>query len=99
VRIAGKLKLKDFWCIHPEARTPLEKWVEVVEKAEWSNWAQLKSTFGTASLAKEGSKKFVVFNIGGNKYRLITVVNYQGCVVILEAALTHREYDAGKWKG
>jgi mRNA interferase HigB len=98
VRIVGKLKLQTFWEIHPEARMPLGKWVEVVEKAEWSNWAQLKSTFGTASFVP-GAKKFVVFNVGGNKYRLITVVNYEGCVVILEAALTHREYDAQKWKG
>ena len=99
MRIAGKLKLQDFWCIHPEARIPLERWVKVVENAEWANWAQLKSTFRTADLVKTGTKKLVVFNVGGNKYRLITAVNYKGCVVILEAALTHREYDAEKWKG
>jgi mRNA interferase HigB len=99
VRIAGKLKLQDFWCIHPEARIPLERWVTVVENAEWANWAQLKSTFRSADLVKEGIKNFVVFNVGGNKYRLITTVNYQGRVVIVGLALTHREYDAEKWKG
>ncbi|MCJ7730441.1 MAG: type II toxin-antitoxin system HigB family toxin [Sedimentisphaerales bacterium] len=99
MRIAGKLKLQTFWNIHPEARIPLERWVTVVENAEWANWAQLKSTFRTADSVKMGTKKLVVFNVGGNKYRLITVVNYQGCVVIVELALTHREYDAEKWKG
>jgi mRNA interferase HigB len=99
VRIAGKLKLQTFWKIHPEARTPLERWVLVVESAEWTNWADLKSTFGTADLVKIGTRKLVVFNVGGNKYRLITTVNYQGFVVIVELALTHREYDAEKWKG
>jgi mRNA interferase HigB len=98
VRIVGKLKLKDFWDNHPEARTPLERWVKVVENAEWNNWADLKSTFRTADLVT-GTRKKVVFNVGGNKYRLITVVNYQGFLVIIEAALTHREYDADKWKG
>jgi mRNA interferase HigB len=99
VRIAGKLKLQNFWNIHSEARRPLERWVLVVENAEWANWAQLKSTFRSADLVKEGIKNFVVFNVGGNKYRLITTVNYQGRVVIVGLALTHREYDAGRWKG
>ena len=99
MRIAGKLKLQDFWYIHPEARRPLERWVIVVENAEWDNWAQLKSTFRTADLVKEGTKKFVVFNVAGNKYRLITTVNYQGRVVIVGVALTHREYDIENWKG
>jgi mRNA interferase HigB len=97
VRIAGKLKLKDFWYIHPEARTPLERWIMVVENAKWNNWADLKSTFRTADLVP-GTKKLVVFNVGGNKYRLVTVVNYQGFLVIIKAALTHPEYDEGKWK-
>jgi mRNA interferase HigB len=99
VRIAGKLKLQDFWNIHSEARRPLERWVLVVESAEWTNWADLKSTFRSADLVKDGIKNFVVFNIAGNKYRLITTVNYQGRVVIVGLALTHRQYDAGRWKG
>jgi mRNA interferase HigB len=98
VRIAGKLKLQDFWNIHLEARKPLERWVKVVENAKWNNWADLKSTFRTADLVP-GTRKLVVFNVGGNKYRLVTVVNYQGFLVIIEAALTHRQYDADKWKG
>jgi mRNA interferase HigB len=99
VRIVGKLKLQDFWNIHHEARTPLERWIKVVESAEWHNWAQLKSTFRSADLIKQDLKNFVVFNVGGNKYRLITVVNYQGQVVIVGLVLTHRQYDAEKWKG
>jgi mRNA interferase HigB len=99
VRIAGKLKLQDFWNIHPRARTPLERWIKVVENAEWSNWADLKSTFRTADSVRTGTRTLVVFNVGGNKYRLVTAVNYKGSVVILEVALTHREYDAGRWKG
>jgi len=98
VIIVGKLKLQDFWNIHSEARKPLERWVLVVENAKWTNWAQLKSTFRSADLVKAGIKNFVIFNVAGNKYRLITTVNYQGRLVILEAAMTHREYDAEKWK-
>ena len=73
--------------------------MQVVEEAQWSNWSQLKSTFGKADLVRTGIHTYVVFDIGGNKYRLITIVNFKGQVVIVEVALTHREYDKGKWKG
>jgi mRNA interferase HigB len=98
VRIVGILILQDFWNNHPEARTPLEEWVEVVKNAKWFKWADVKSTFGTASWVQTRTEKFVVFNVSGNKYRLITVVNFKGQVVVVGFALTHGEYDKGKWK-
>ena len=97
--IIGKLKLQSFWRSHQHAKKPLEKWIQVVEKAEWGNWIQLKSTFRRADLVRTKTNTYVVFDIGGNKYRLITTVNFSGQVVIVEVALTHREYDKEKWKG
>jgi len=99
VRIIGKLKLQSFWRSHQQARKPLEKWTQVVEEAEWCNWSQLKSTFGKADLVQTKTNTYVVFDIGGNKYRLVTIVNFRGQVVIVEVALTHRQYDKSKWKG
>jgi mRNA interferase HigB len=99
VKVIGKLKLQSFWRRRPQARKPLEKWIQVVEEAQWDNWANVKSTFRTADLVKTKTKDFVVFNIGGNKYRLITTVNFRGQIVIVDVALTHTEYDTGKWKG
>ncbi|MHC4167834.1 MAG: type II toxin-antitoxin system HigB family toxin [Planctomycetota bacterium] len=91
--------MQSFWRRRPQARKPLEKWIQVVEEAQWDNWANVKSTFRTADLVKTKTKDFVVFNIGGNKYRLITTVNFRGQIVIVDVALTHTEYDTGKWKG
>jgi mRNA interferase HigB len=99
VEIIGRLKLQSFWRSHRQARKPFEKWIQVVEEAEWGNWTQLKSTFGRADLVRTKANTYVVFDIGGNKYRLITTVNFRGQIVIVEVALTHREYDKGKWKG
>ena len=99
MRIIGKLKLQSFWRSHQQARKPLEKWIQVVEDAEWCNWSQLKSTFGKADLVQTKTNTYVVFDIGGNKYRLVTTVNFRGQVVIVEVALTHRKYDKAKWKG
>jgi mRNA interferase HigB len=45
-----------------------------------------------------GTKKFVVFNVGGNKYRIVAIVNFKGQIVIVEVALTHKQYDKGRWK-
>ena len=98
MRVIGLPILENFWKSHRQARKPLEKWIQVVKQAKWSNWSQLKSTFRTADLVPVGIKKYVVFNIGGNKYRLVTLVNFKGQIVIVEVALTHKKYDKGKWK-
>lgn len=99
VNIIGRLILREFWKKHKEAQKPLERWVRVVEHAQWQNFAQIRRTFRSADLIRvHGIRKFVVFNIGGNKYRLITTVNYQGQVVIIEVTLTHKEYSKDKWK-
>jgi len=98
VRVIGKLKLEGFWQRSPQARKPLEKWIQVVEQAQWDNWSNIKSTFRTADMVKTKARNFVVFNVGGNKYRLVTIMNFRGQIVIVDVALTHAEYDKGKWK-
>jgi len=97
MKVIGKLRLQSFWQEHPRAKKPLEKWTDVVEKADWRNWSQLKSTFNKADLVP-GKEKFIVFDIGGNKYRLITIVNFAGQIVVVKVVLTHSEYDKENWK-
>ena len=98
MKVIGKLKLQRFWQHHRRARKPLEKWIQVVGHAQWENWSNIKSTFRTADLVKTKTRDFVVFNVGGNKYRLATIVNFRGQIVVVDVALTHAEYDKGKWK-
>lgn len=100
MKIVGKLKLQEFWQEdkHKRARIPLERWVQITEKTGWHTFGQIKQTFGRCSVVRENNRKFVVFDIGGNKYRLVTTVNYQGQIVVIEVMLTHPEYDRGKWK-
>jgi len=98
VDIVGKLLLQEFWTKHKRAKSPLEKWIQTVEAATWRNFAQVRQTYGTADLFRRYGRTFVIFNIGGNKYRLVTAINYQGQIVVIEVALTHKEYDKNKWK-
>jgi mRNA interferase HigB len=60
----------------------------------WQAWADVKAEFGTASLVGN----CVVFNIGGNKYRMITRILYPSQKVFALKVMTHAEYDEGKWK-
>lgn len=99
MRVIGLPILESFWQSHHQARKPFEKWIQVVKQANWNNWSQLKLTFRSADLVPVGTKKFVVFNVGGNKYRIVAIVNFRGQIIIVEAALTHKQYDKGRWKG
>ncbi len=75
---------------YPEAKVELDAWFHEAEAASWANPAQVKEKYGSASILK-GSR--VVFNICGNKYRLVVKINYSYAVVYVRFAGTHREYD------
>ena len=74
----------------PDAKAELEAWFHEAEAAVWANPAEVKEQYGNASILK-GSR--VVFNICGNKYRLVVKINYPYSVVYIRFAGTHREYD------
>lgn len=88
--------LRKFWSVagRDDAEQPLKKWHKVVSEAEWSSFADVKKTFATASLVEN----FVVFNIGGNKYRLVVLISYPDKKVFVRHIMTHDEYDRDDWK-
>ncbi|HEU6452261.1 MAG TPA: type II toxin-antitoxin system HigB family toxin [Gemmatimonadaceae bacterium] len=93
MRIIAKRTLREFWEAHPRnrpAKTPLEDWYAQVRAADWESPADVKAQFGDASILR-GSR--VVFNIGGNRYRLVVRVNYPYRVVYVRFVGTHAEYD------
>ena len=94
MRIISPKKLRAFWAIHPDARGLLTRWRKRVKAAKWKTFADVKAEFGRA----DQYEQFVIFDIGGNKYRLIAAIHYNtGCVYIRDV-LTHVEYGRGKWK-
>jgi mRNA interferase HigB len=83
---------------YPDAATALNAWFKIAEKARWSNLHEVRADYPHADPV--GS--CVVFNIGGNKYRLITRIFYsteerRGNVYIIDV-ITHKEYDTDQWK-
>ncbi len=90
--------LVDFWTKHERARKPLQRWYDITEKTVWKNFTQLKSTFASADLFQKKGGTFVIFNIAGNRYRLVAQVDFSGTLVIVAVVLTHSQYDQDKWK-
>ena len=92
MRIVAVSTLRNFW-IRPgrhDAEQPLRTWVHIVKAANWSNPAEVKEMFRSADILPNDR---LVFNIGGNKYRLIVAVHYRGKRVFVRFIGTHAEYD------
>ncbi len=93
VRIIALSSIKAFVARNPayaDAREPLLAWYRLVSKADWATPADLKRDVGSASILLDGR---AVFNIAGNKYRLVVWINYPYRVVYIRFIGTHRQYD------
>lgn len=94
MRIIALSTLKAFWVGRPEfqdAQEPTLACYRDVLQADWATPAAVKAQFGTASILRDGR---AVFNLGGNKYRLVVWINYPYRVVYVRFIGTHRQYDA-----
>jgi mRNA interferase HigB len=94
MHIITRSRLVKFWERHPNARTSLLLWYKITVRADWKNFVEVREVFPSADLAGN----FTVFNIGGNKYRLITLIDYTYQKVFIRYVLTHSEYDRDDWK-
>lgn len=88
--IANKEILDDFVQAHAQAAAPLNRWIAEVRATTWKNHSDLKNTYPSADYVKNGR---YVFNIGGNRYRLVAVVIFIGGVMNIRFIGTHSEYD------
>ncbi|MGH9847944.1 MAG: type II toxin-antitoxin system HigB family toxin [Blastocatellia bacterium] len=94
MHIISNRPLREFWEVHPDAQAPLEDWWRITKAAKWNNPAETRRDFPHADPVGECT----VFNIGGNKYRLIAKNYYEDKVVLVRFVLTHPQYDRGGWK-
>ena len=94
MHVITRKRLNEFAIRYPESRTALAHWYGLVKRNEFSSFAELKRMFSSAD--KVG--KFTIFNVGGNKVRIITAIHYNRCRIYVRAVLTHEEYDKGSWK-
>lgn len=93
MRVIGDDQIRQFSLRHPKARQPLKDWLALVKVVEWRNIIDLRAVFPSADGGVKG--RYTVFNVKGNSYRLIAVVNYLVKRVDVVHVFTHEEYT--KW--
>ncbi len=93
MHVISKKRLIEFWTLHPDSRKPLAAWFKIVRTSRYRSWQELKAAFPRADRVNG----WVVFEIGGNKYRLIAVIHFNRFKVYVRHVLTHGEYDKGGW--
>ena len=94
MHVITRKRLNEFASKHPDAESALEHWYRIMKGHRFGNFAELKKQLPSADQVTNKT----VFNIGGNKYRLIAALHYNRGRVYIRAILTHREYDKGNWK-
>lgn len=94
VKLISNKALREFASLYPNSDAPLQAFRVRVEKGVYRNFAELKATF--RGVDKVGER--YVFNIGGNKYRVIAGIAFSVQMLWVKAVLTHAQYDEGDWK-
>ncbi len=94
MRVITRKRLIEFVEKHSGSKNTFDAWFHIMDKTNYSSFTDLRKTFPSADKVK----KLTVFNIGGNKVRLITAIHYNTKCVYIRYVLTHAEYDKGNWK-
>ncbi|MEA5618494.1 type II toxin-antitoxin system HigB family toxin [Cronbergia sp. UHCC 0137] len=94
MHIISRKVLSQFWEKYPDSESALIRWLKLINSSTFENFDELRSVFPSADIVGD----LIVFNIGGNKYRLITSIHFNRQKVYIRYILTHSEYDKNIWK-
>ncbi|HTQ25281.1 MAG TPA: type II toxin-antitoxin system HigB family toxin [Candidatus Binataceae bacterium] len=98
MRVISAKPLKAFAAKHPNAAASLSAWKKLMLGGTFRNLVELKQTFGSVDMVPVKGRDLYVFDIGGNKYRLVAAIHFNTQKLFVRHVLTHPEYDAGGWK-
>ena len=90
MRIIARRTLRAYWHQHTNAEQPLRAWYAEAKPADWKSPADIKARYASASIIANNR---VVFNMGGNKYRLVVAIRYDLGIIYIRFVGTHAEYD------
>jgi mRNA interferase HigB len=96
MQLLSKIVIDEFKEKHPTSRKALDRWMKLIEGAEFNNPQNVKQLF-VVNVDFVGSQ--AVFDVGGNKVRAIIKISFGAKIVLVTHVLTHTEYDKNKWKG
>lgn len=92
MELRGELLIDEFIERYPRSKSPLTKWVKEVREAHWKNFSELRKTYPSA----DHVAPYVIFNIGGNKFRMVAVVVFSAERIIVNRVMTHEQYN--RWR-
>ena len=99
MRIIAEGTIRQWARDHARAGASLAQWVKVVREARWTSFAGIRSVFASADFVRVASgRKVVVFNVGGNEFRLVCAVHFNTGMVFVLRFLTHAQYSKEAWK-
>ena len=92
MRVIARRTLREFWLLpdYADSEGPLKAWYSEAVNADWKNPGDVKQQYASVSVLKDSR---LVFNIAGNKYRLVVRVNYEAKIVFIRFIGTHKQYD------
>jgi mRNA interferase HigB len=94
MHVISRKALRDFWQRFPDSEAPLRRWHKIVSTKDFAGFAELREAFPSADRVDD----LTVFNIGGNKFRLVASIHFNRRKIYVRHVLTHAEYDGGNWK-
>jgi mRNA interferase HigB len=94
MHVISRKSLRTFWERHPDSELPLRRWYKIIANTNFTTFAELRKVYPSADFVEN----LVVFNVGGNKFRLIASVHFNRGKVYVRHVLTHAQYDRGEWK-
>ena len=99
MHVISRKALHDFASRYPDAKAPLDDWYKVACRANWQSILDVRQIYPHADAVTVGSSNTVtVFNIGGNKYRLLAGIHYNRQKLFVLMVLPHKDYDLNHWK-
>jgi mRNA interferase HigB len=98
VHVISQKPLREFGTKHRDAAGPLRAWLKLARNGRFQNLQELKRTFAGVDMVSAKGREFYVFNVGGNKYRMITAIHFNAQKLFVHYILTHSEYDRERWK-
>lgn len=94
MHIITRRRLIEFSKLNSDATEPIDRWYRIVKRTNFTSFSDLRKTFPSADQVG----RLTVFNIGGNKYRLVTFIVYSKKRIYIRNIMTHNKYDKGKWE-
>lgn len=90
MNVVARRTLVEFWTLHPKAKAPLSAWYEIARAAEWRTPQDVRADFNSVDFVGDNR---LIFDIGGNNYRLVTRISYPFKQLLVKFVGTHRDYD------